>query len=190
MNRCMVRAALFLLLTCFVGSPLCAQDLLAGFSIGNGFNKRRLGEINGEDFQIKESNFAWKIFASTAWNFLGAEGGYRDFGTIERQEDMGRGVSKTRGGDLIGRGVFNFAFLNVFGKAGLFFGRTKDSLVDNMGNTVADQVSRQTAFIWGFGAGINLGILQVRAEYENVELNPSNIGMLSVGAVIGIRKFN
>jgi hypothetical protein len=61
-------------------------------------------------------------------------------------------------------------------------------VVDAQGNILIDEIVRQPALLWGFGGGVRLGILQVRLEYENIELNPSNLGMLSINALIRIKK--
>jgi hypothetical protein len=47
---------------------------------------------------------------------------------------------------------------------------------------VLDEKDRATTFAWGVGAAINLGILHIRAEYENMHISPGNLAMLSVGA--------
>jgi len=164
------------------------QTIYAGGGFGNGFNKKKFTDLRGDDFQIKESQLAWKVFATAELNFLGAEGGFRTFNTVETTSDLGRGTSQTRGGDIMARGTFRILIFNVFGKFGGFFARTRNRVIDAQGNTLIDEIVRQPALLWGFGGGVQLGILQVRLEYENIELNPSNLGMLSVNALIRIRR--
>ncbi len=167
-------------------SPALTQPFFVGGSVGNGFNNKNLGDLDGSDFKIKESNLAWKIFASTQWRFLGAEGGYRDFGEIDNSTDRGTGTSRTRGGDAFGKGMVQIGVLQIFAKAGAFFSRTKTKLVDDAGEVVVDDKERETAFAWGLGGGLQLGRLQIRAEYENFHISKGNLGMLSVGAAIGL----
>jgi len=159
-----------------------------GGSVGNGFNNKEIQDLSGEDFKIKDSNLAWKIFAATNWKFLGAEGGYRDFGTVESTNDSGTGKSKSRGGDIYGTGTFKIAILEIFGKAGAYFGRTKNELYDTSGIKVVDETVRETSFAWGVGAAVNLGILHVRLEYENMHISSGNLAMLSLGAGINLNK--
>lgn len=184
----MIHRTLFysLLLMLLFGAPLMAQPFFVGGSVGNGFNNKNLGDLDGSDFKIKESNLAWKIFASTQWKFLGAEGGYRDFGEIDNSTDNGTGTSRTRGGDAFGKGTVKIGVLQVFAKAGVFFSRTKTKLVDDSGIVVIDDKERESAFAWGLGGGLLLGRLQIRAEYENFHISEGNLGMLSIGMAIGL----
>lgn len=167
-------------------TPALTQPFFVGGSVGNGFNNKNLGDLDGSDFKIKESNLAWKIFASTQWKFLGAEGGYRDFGKIEKETDNGKGVSRTRGGDAFAKGMVKIGILQVFGKAGAFFSRTKTELTNSAGEKITNEKDRETAFAWGLGGGLQLGRLQLRIEYENFEISSGNLGMLSIGAAIGL----
>ncbi len=159
-----------------------------GGSVGNGFNNKKIQDLTGEDFKINENNLAWKIFAATNWKFLGVEGGYRDFGTVESTNDNGTGKSKSRGGDIYGTGTFKIAIIEIFGKAGAYFGRTKNELYDTSGVKVVDESERETSFAWGVGAGVNLGMLHVRLEYENMHISSGNLAMLSLGAGINLSK--
>lgn len=153
-----------------------------GASIGNGFNNKQILDVNGEDFKIRDSHMAWKVFAATSWKFIGLEGGYRNFGEIEQNYSAGKGTSKTRGGDLFATGTVDLRILEVFGKAGAFYGRTRSEFYDTGGSRILNETDRDLAFAWGLGAGINLGILHIRAEYENMHISPGNLAMLSVGA--------
>ncbi len=159
-----------------------------GGSVGNGFNNKKIQDLTGEDFKINENNLAWKIFAATNWKFLGAEGGYRDFGTVESTNVNGTGKSKSRGGDIYGTGTFKVAIIEIFGKAGAYFGRTKNELYDTSGVKVIDESERETSFAWGVGAAVNLGILHVRLEYENMHISSGNLAMLSLGVGFNLKK--
>ena len=160
-----------------------------GASVGNGFVNKDLKDINGEDFKIDENNVAWKVYAGTNWKFLGLEGGYRDFGKVETNTTFGRATTHSRGGDIYATGTIDFLkILSVFAKAGAYFGRTKTGFYDAANTQVIDETERQTSFAWGLGAGLNLGMLHVRLEYENMEINEGNLGMLSLGAGINLSR--
>jgi len=175
-----------LLLSLLFCTPALTQRFYVGGSVGNGFNNKELGDISGDDFKIKESTLAWKVFASTGWRFLGAEGGYRDFGEVEKTTSLGTGTSRTRGGDVFGKATITIGrTIFAFGKAGAFFSRTKNEVLSSDGQTLLDKTKRETAFAWGLGAGLNLGKLQLRLEWENMEISYGNLGMLSFGAAIG-----
>ncbi len=153
-----------------------------GASIGNGFHNKNLTDLNGEDFKLKQSALAWKIYGATSWKFIGLEGGYRDFGKIESDRNGETVTSNSRGGDIFAKGTFNIAIVEVFGKAGAFFSRTRNE----GGGLDAEETNRQTAFAWGVGAGLNFGFLHLRLEYENMHTNPDNLGMLSFGAWVNL----
>jgi opacity protein-like surface antigen len=159
-----------------------------GGSVGNGFNNKQLQDLTGEDFKIDENNLAWKIFAATSWKFLGAEGGYRDFGTVEGSTDNGTVTSKSRGGDIYGTGAFKIGIFEIFGKAGGYFGRTKNEFYNTSGGKELDESEREASFAWGIGAALNLGMLHVRLEYENMHISSGNLAMLSLGAGINLKK--
>jgi hypothetical protein len=159
-----------------------------GASVGNGFNNKNLGDISGGDFKIKDSNLAWKIYASTDWKFLGLEGGFRNFGEIEKSGLDGVGTSKSRGGDLFATGTIKLGFIGVFGKAGAYFGRTKNEYFDTSGQRILNEKERDTSFAWGIGAALNFGILHLRAEFENMHISSGNLAMLSIGAGFNLNK--
>lgn len=159
-----------------------------GASVGNGFNNKRIEDVSGGDFKIKDNNLAWKILAATNWKFLGLEGGYRHFGEIEQDYSMGRGSSKSRGGDIFATGTFKLAMVEIFGKAGAFFSRTKTEFYDTGGSRIINEKDRQTVFAWGVGAALNFGALHIRAEYENMHISPGNLAMLSLGAGINLNR--
>lgn len=172
----------------FVGASSAHGQFIGrvGGSVGNGFNNKRIEDISGGDFKIKDNNLAWKIFAATNWKFLGLEGGYRHFGEIEQEYGTGRGTSKSRGGDLFATGTFNLAIVEIFGKAGAFFGRTKTEFYDTGGSRIINEKDRQTVFAWGIGAALNFGALHIRAEYENMHIKPGNLAMLSLGVGVNL----
>jgi opacity protein-like surface antigen len=158
-----------------------------GASVGNGFQNKELKDINGDDFKLQENNVAWKIFAGTRWKFLGLEGGYRDFGEVESNSSTGLFTTRSRGGDIYATGTVTLLkILAVFGKAGAYFGKTKTNFKSSSTSDSFDDTERQTSFAWGLGGAVNLGMLHVRLEYENMEINDGNLGMLSLGVGINL----
>ncbi len=192
---------LFLLLSlCTIGT-LQAQGFYVGASIGSSFANKKLTGITGEDFKISKSGFAWKAYGGISWKFLGIEGGYRDLGTLKDAETIMdgngdminvEGESRTRGGDIFAKGTLKIAIIQVFAKAGGFFRRTDRSLFDvDSGEDLLDEGRdriRNTVFAWGVGAGVNLGLVGLRVEWESLEINPDDLSMLTVGATIGLGK--
>lgn len=158
-----------------------------GASVGNGFQNKQLKDINGDDFKLQENNVAWKVFAGTRWKFLGLEGGYRDFGEVESSSLAGLFTTRSRGGDIYATGTVTLIkILAVFGKAGGYFGRTKTNFKSASTSDSFDDTERQTSFAWGLGGAVNLGLLHVRLEYENMEIDNGNLGMLSLGVGINL----
>ena len=70
--------------------------------------------------------------------------------------------------------------LDLFAKAGAFFWESESVVVETViGNS-------GTAFAWGLGAGVHLGPIGVRLEWENFQVaDPEAISMLSVSATFG-----
>ena len=68
------------------------------------------------------------------------------------------------------------SIIDIFGKVGAFFWDSSGSDVDDSG----------TDLIWGLGAGVTLGPIGLRLEWESMEVkNPDNLTMLSLGATLG-----
>ena len=76
-------------------------------------------------------------------------------------------------------GRLKISIVDVFAKAGAFFWKTE------AGGDVSGS-NDGTAFLWGLGAGVRLGPIGVRLEWESMEVeNPQNLSMLSLGATLG-----
>ncbi len=167
------------------------QRFSVGGSLGSGFSDKTITNLQGEDFKFDGRDFAWKAYGAVDWRFLGIEGGYRDFGEIQTTSVDTTLASKTRGGDLMAKGTFRLAILEIFGKAGGFFARTENSLFKGEQDLpdVIDRLERETRFIWGVGVGINLGNIGLRAEWEQVQTSPGRLGMLSFGVNIGFGNY-
>lgn len=188
MLRKTIGVATFLLLLATAGY---GQRFGIGGSLGTGFTDKTITQISGDDFKFDGRDFAWKAYASVDWRFLGIEGGYRDFGEIKTSSVDTTLSSRTRGGDLMAKGVFRLAILELYGKAGGFFKRTENSLFKGNEDisAVIDRIEKGTQFIWGVGLGINLGNIGLRAEWEQVQTNPGRLAMISFGINIGFGNY-
>lgn len=173
----MIRRTLVVAAALFVLGPTAAfGSFYGGAAIGNSWYNHD-PEIQDIE-EISENSTGWKIFGGFAGKSLFAlEGGYRDFGTVEVDGLNGaKFESGTTGWDVAGMLRLKVAILDIFGKAGAFFWSTEGEAMDESG----------TAFLWGLGAGVRLGPVGVRLEWESVEVdNPNNLSMLSLGATLG-----
>lgn len=161
-----------------------AAGLHVGASIGQSYYTANPGDYD-EAFEnlkkIDENSTAWKIFGGfSGHKFLGIEGGYRDFGKIDSTLDGETFESKVSGFDIEAVGRIQIAIVDIFGKAGVMFwsndGKISEIKFDESG----------TDFLWGLGAGVHLGAIGVRLEWESLEGGKSeNLSMVSLGATLG-----
>lgn len=178
---------LSLALCTFFAGALSAQKIYVGAGIGNAFRNHKLTGISGDDFSLNKGSFTWKAFGGIQWNFLALEGGYVDFGTVEDVQDGLTVSDNTKGGDLFARGVINISIIELSGKAGVFFRNSAIQDIvegDNGVPEVVDKVKKGANFAWGLGAGVNFGLLGVRLEWESFEINPDNLSLLSLSAIL------
>jgi hypothetical protein len=166
-----------------------AGGFYLGAGIGNTFFSSEfiLDEAVDEAQEISENSTAWKIFGGIPLNeFLHIEGGYRNFGNInadiqDEMEDVYQIENKIFGFDVEAMGRFKISMIDLFAKAGVMFWTSELSY---QGVSLGEETG--TDFLWGLGAGINLGGIAVRAEWESLALeSPDNIGMVSLSATFG-----
>jgi len=179
----MTRRILFVCLAGFLLSPLPAlASLYVGAGIGNSWytHEMEVEEIGSAVKDVSDTSTG-KIFGGyNSDSFLSVEGGYRDLGEI-KQTVTGTSTtsmydSRTKGWDAEAMGRIQISIVDIFGKAGAFFWNTKGNYVDESG----------TAFLWGVGAGVHLGAIGVRLEWESMEVkNPDGLTMLTLGATLG-----
>ena len=162
----------------FFASPVLAQGLYVGGGIGNTFFSSEFDDALDQIQKIDENATAWKLFGGFSPNkFLGIEGGYRQFGTVKVGSLY---ESKTTAWDVEGLGLIRIAIIDFFGKAGAMFW-SRDTQI---GSSTSD--SSATDFFWGLGAGVHLGPVGVRAEWESVVIgSPDNLSMVSLSATLG-----
>ena len=86
-----------------------------------------------------------------------------------------------KGFDLFATATFNFTMLEVFAKAGYFFSDSEFKAGDITESTSSSD------FSWGVGAGVSLGKLGVRAEWESLKVEGlENPAMLTASLVYNI----
>lgn len=159
-----------------------AKGMYFGAGIGNTFFSSDVEDAVEEIRDIDENATAWKLFAGFHGSrFFGVEGGYRSFGNIETTVSDQIFKSKTSGWDVeaLGR-VQIIKIIDLFAKAGAMFWSTE---VTVLGQTADDS---GTDFFWGIGAGVHVGPIGARLEWESVEGGgPDNLSMVSLSATLG-----
>lgn len=155
-----------------IGAPAWAVDdgPYIGASIGQASFKDDFEDIN-----FDEDDTGWKVFGGARWGMLGFEGGYVDFGNPAAAG--GTIEANASGFDLFGMLILPLGPVDVFGKVGGIWWETESSV----GGLRADDDGADLA--WGFGLGLRLGSVQVRAEYERFEIGDlDELSMISIGA--------
>lgn len=168
------------LVICSFGS-LSAQGLYIGAGIGNSFFGTNVQE-QAED--ISENSTGYKFFAGfNSPTIFGVEGGYRNFGTIDTEIEGFSFESQTTGWDVYGMAHFEvLAILDLFAKAGVLFWKSESSIVQ----LAREDKSNGTAFAWGLGAGVSLGPIGVRLEWENFHIeDPATLSAVTLSATFG-----
>ncbi len=167
------------LVICSFGS-LSAQGFYIGAGIGNTFYG--LTDLTEEVKELDENATGYKFFGGfTTPTIFSIEGGYRNFGTIEATELNLTIESQTTGWDVYGMAHFEvLAILDLFAKAGMMFWKTESTILEE---TFGKSGS---GFAWGLGAGVGLGPIGVRLEWENFNIeDPVTISMLTLSATFG-----
>jgi opacity protein-like surface antigen len=164
-----------------LAATVLAQGLYIGAGIGNSFFSSDVQDATDQITEIDENSTAWKIFGGLHGpRIIGVEGGYRDFGKVESTVSGESFESKTTGWDIEALGRIEITIVDIFAKAGILFLNT-DFQAGNEGGDNND-----TAFLWGIGAGVHLGPLGARLEWESAETdNVDNLSMVTLSATFG-----
>ena len=164
-----------------VTSTAFARGMYVGAGIGNTFFSSEIEDAVDEIQTIDENSTAWKIFAGFHGSkFFGVEGGYRSFGKVSSTLSSSLFESNTSGWDIEALGRLQVAIIDLFGKAGAMFWSTDVKLLGQ------DFNESGTDFFWGLGAGVHLGPIGARLEWESVEGGgPDNLSMVSLSATLG-----
>lgn len=169
---------------CCFGS-LSAQGFYIGAGIGNSFYGAEFTDLEDQANKLDENATGYKFFGGFSLpSIFAVEGGYRSLGTVSSSINDYEFESKTTGWDVYGMGRFEvLMILDLFAKAGVFFWDTENVIVEEvLGNS-------GTAFAWGLGAGVHLGPVGVRLEWENFQLEETDVkttlSMLTLSATYG-----
>jgi opacity protein-like surface antigen len=168
---------------CIAGlSSVSAQGLYVGAGIGNTFFGAET-EIGEQVKDISENSTGYKFFAGFKTpTIFGIEGGYRNFGTVDTNIGDLQFESQTKGWDVYGMAHFEvLKILDLFAKAGVLFWNSESKLV---GQLLGENSG--TDFSWGLGAGVSLGPIGVRLEYENFQIeNLEALSAVMLSATFG-----
>jgi OOP family OmpA-OmpF porin len=177
----MVPIVAVLMLLGIAPSFASARGLYGGAGIGNTFFSSEVKDALDQIKSIDENSTSWKIFGGFQGpKIIGVEGGYRSFGTVSSSVSGEAFKSKTTGWDLEALGRLEIAIIDIFAKAGVMFWSQDVTLLglshDDSG----------TDFLWGLGAGVHLGPIGGRLEWEQVVISgPDNVSMVSLSASLG-----
>jgi OOP family OmpA-OmpF porin len=180
----MFKRILLITLVVAIFCPLTAMgSMYVGASIGNAWQSTTTdaSEVFDEVKNIDKNSTGWKIFGGfKSESFFGIEGGYRDLGEIEDKVSGYTYKTSTNGWDVEAIGSLELSVIRLFAKAGAFFWSADASY----GTATASDSG--TDFLWGLGAGVSLGPVGVRLEWESMEVGyMDNLSMLSLGASLG-----
>ncbi|WP_020533584.1 outer membrane beta-barrel protein [Flexithrix dorotheae] len=181
-----MKIKLFFLTLCFsalfITDNLFAQGFYIGGSVGNSFRDKSIEDLGGNDFKVDKNTVGYKVFAGFGSGFLGLEGGYRDLGKVEGKQNAVNFETKSTGWDIAARGKLSLGPVLAFGKAGVFFGNYENTVHSAIPVSNTETTS---TFMWGLGAGVKLGLIGIRLEYESLDLSEDNkLSMLSLGGTI------
>ncbi len=180
----MFKKIMFLALITGLLCPAAAlADLYIGAAIGNTWQSAKVDadEVLGNVTEISENSTGWKIFGGfKGQGIFAIEGGYRDLGKIETEPNNIKFTTNSKGWDVEAMAHLEVSILDLFAKAGAFFWKS-DSL---LGTMAEDKTG--TSFIWGLGAGVSLGSVGIRLEWESMEVEQlDNLSMLRLGVSLG-----
>jgi hypothetical protein len=170
-----------LLLVTLLAAFLCPMPALAssylGASVGNTWQS---AEITVDDVTSEIKNIDENFGGVTGNGIFGIEGGYRNLGKIKSTIEGYELSLETSGWDLVAMVHLDISLIDLFAKAGAFFWSADSAYA----NETADE--NGTDFLWGLGAGVSLGSIGIRLEWESMEVSElKNLSMLSLGATLG-----
>jgi len=177
MKRVVEKSIIALFVLTVFSTGLQAQDgLYFGGSVGPSFMNTKISDVNWEDVKVEGNDLSYKVYAGYMFPaFLALEGGYRNLGRIS--DDISEANSS--GWDLNAKANLSIGSLQLFGKAGAFFNNVQVTFQDPVH---PDINKNNTKFMFGFGAGLNIDRLGIRAEWESLDISKDNkVSMLTAG---------
>lgn len=166
----------------FVAGSLSAADsgMYIGASVGKASFEYKDFE---EDFQdnFKGDDNGYKIFLGYRFgNFVAAEAGYVDLGSIsDTVEDIDIEV-QTKAWDAFALGILPLGPVDIFAKAGVISWNAdyKAAIDDFTGGSESG-----TDMAYGVGVALNLGALAVRVEYERFDIADTEEVFMFTGGI-------
>lgn len=190
-----MRKPLFAML---LGCAPCAAHADNFVYVGAGVSKARLSDITSGAVEFSDiHNTSWKVLAGfRPISPVAVEADYLDLGSQSGTfiSNNGSGQADAKAFAVYGVGFLPnpVPFLDLFGKAGLSrwqLNANGTPRCTGTFNTCIGPVSfstRGTEFAWGGGAGVHLGNIGARLEYESFNIpNTSGARIISLSAVIG-----
>jgi len=158
--------------------PAAAAD--NGFYLGGsvGYSDITTGDLTS--FDASDNANGYKIFAGARFiHFIGLEGQWVDFGSIEDKATPGSEV-KIKGYGLSVVGYIPVVFFDIYGKAGMF-NATIDST--NPGTVPVDTSRHSSDPVYGVGVQFRIQSFAIRGEAELYDVkNADKVYMYSIGA--------
>jgi hypothetical protein len=163
--------------------------------VGAGVSKARLSDITTSGVEFSDiHNTSWKVLAGfRPISPVAVEADYLDLGSQSGTfiSNNGSGQADAKAFAVYGVGFLPnpVPFLDLFGKAGLSRWQLNASGCPSFllsCNAPVSLSTRGTGFAWGAGAGVHLGNIGARLEYESFNIpNTSGARIISLSAVIG-----
>lgn len=162
----------------FVGyyEATAQEGFYFGANAGPSFINKKITEIVLEDLKLEGNDLAYKLYAGYKLpGFLAFEGGYRNLGSVS--ENLAE--YNNDGWDINAKGDISLGPLQVFGKLGAYF----SNIHVTFQNPLHPDINKNnTKFMFGFGAGLNIQKLGLRAEWESLDFSKdSKVSMLTAG---------
>ena len=159
------------LLLCGINSAWADNGFYIGGSLGNASIEENVPK---ENIDVNSSDTGYKVFGGFKFTILAIEAGYVDFGGPTQNGSK----VELNGFDAFGLVNMGIGPLDLFGKVGVFAWNSDTFVQDG-------KLSKDgTDPVYGVGAGLSLGPVSVRAEYEYFNMSDfENVTMLSLGVV-------
>jgi OOP family OmpA-OmpF porin len=177
------------LATLALTAAMTAQaDVAPGFYVGAGFGTTEISEESIEDFTADDSDTGLKVFGGYSFNeYFAIEASYFDFGeasgTIDDEEfgdfDFAVGVTGINAAAIARIPVAEMFAL--FGKVGF---ASYDLEFDvSLGDISGSQSESESDMVYGGGAALSFGALEVRAEYEVLNVEDGDVNLISLSGL-------
>lgn len=159
-----------------INTAFAQNGLYFGGSVGPSYVNKSFTDIDWGAIDLSGNDVSYKLYAGYKLPaFLSLEGGYRSLGRIADEI----AEYNSAGWDIGAKADLSLGPFQVFGKAGAFFNDVKVTFSDPLH---PDVNKNNTKFMFGFGAGLNIKRLGLRAEWESLDMSQgSKVSMLTGG---------